>query len=98
MLILENKNEASRTWFEQGFLSCRKAAYAAFAIELKELNLATEQIVQAMRALDGRLMFYSGEDELIEQAFQEAGLVLDFDGVFPEERVMEREGSTNVYI
>lgn len=90
-LTLQNKDEASRTWFNEGYFACRKAAYAAFATALTELPITKEQLIQTMRSVDDRLMFYSGEEELIQEAFDNAGLILDFDGVFANERITEKE-------
>lgn len=86
-----DKTEEKRIWFEQGFSSCRKACYAAFAMALKKHGHSADSIVDILRELDDGVMFYAGEEELIQQAFDETGVLMNFEEVFSEDRIMKKE-------
>lgn len=88
-----NKTEEKRVWFEEGFSACRKACYAAFAMALKKTGTDTDQLVDILRSLDESVMFYAGEEELIQQAFDETGVELNFEEIFPQDRIMKKEAA-----
>lgn len=90
-LTFLDKTEEKRIWFEEGFLACRKACYASFAMALKKHKMSTDETVDILRELDSGIMFYAGEEELIQQAFDETGLILNFDEIFTEDRIMRKE-------
>jgi len=84
-----NKTEEKRVWFEEGFYACRKACYASFAMALKRTGINTDQLVDILRSLDEAVMFYAGEEELIQQAFEETGIELNFEEIFPQDRIVK---------
>ena len=90
-LSLLNKTEESRVWHEQGFMNCRRAAYAAFAVAMKGKDISQDDIVEILQNADDLLAFYTGEDELIDQALEKTGIVLDFHEVFSSDRIRKEE-------
>ena len=86
-----NKTEEKRIWFEEGFSACRKACYASFAMAMKKHRIDTDELVDILRELDESVMFYAGEQELIDQAFEETGLLLNFEEIFSQDRIMKKE-------
>lgn len=53
--------------------------------------MSTDETVDILRELDSGIMFYAGEEELIQQAFDETGLILNFDEIFTEDRITKKE-------
>lgn len=92
-ISLLTQTEEKRLWFQQGFSEAVRASYASFASAMHEHGIDQDGIVEIMRTLDEKLMFYTGEDELIEEAFDKAGILLDFDGVFSSEKITAKEPS-----
>lgn len=90
-LSLLNKTEESRVWHEQGFMNCRRAAYAAFAVAMKDKDISQDDIVEILQNVDDLLAFYTGEDELIDKALKETGIILDFHEVFSSDRIRKEE-------
>jgi hypothetical protein len=58
---------------------------------LKRIGMNTDQLVDVLRSLDEAVMFYAGEEELIQQAFEETGVIMDFDEIFSQDRIMKKE-------
>lgn len=89
-LCLLDKSEEHRLWFQEGFNSAVKACYASIAKALHP-GTDTNQLVSILQQVDSELLTYIGNDELIEETFNETGIFLDFSGTFPEDRVTCKE-------
>lgn len=96
------KPDQYRQGFMDGGKEMTKAAYAAFCSSMKREGMATKDILSVLRDMDDVLFMYSGEEDLINAAFTDAGIVVNLDEVFPEDRFTEanpdgdREGESDV--
>ena len=79
--------------YQQGFMdggnAMTKASYAAFCTSMLREGMSTKDILAVLRDMDNILFMYSGEEDLIGAAFTEAGIEVNLDEVFPEDRFME---------
>ena len=74
-------------------MNCRKAAYAAFSVAMKNKDISQDDIVEILQTADDLLSFYTGEDELIDKALEETGIILDFHEVFSSDRIQKERRS-----
>lgn len=81
--------------YQQGFMdggnAMTKAAYAAFCTSMLREGMSTKDILAVLRDMDNILFMYSGEEDLIGAAFTEAGIEVDLNAVFPEDRFTEAQ-------
>ena len=89
--------EQYRLGFSDGALEAIKAWYAAICLASKdsdqEFLLCNENVIEFLRQVDRRIIMCLESDEIIEEAFNETGLLLDFTKTFSDERVQEKEVS-----
>lgn len=93
--------EAGKRGFEQGANASRefilKTAYAAAAMaymdECKERNIPCdrEQVRALLIRMDDCICNALTTEEIIDDAWRQVGLHLEFTGAFPEDRVVENE-------
>lgn len=72
-------------------MNCRRAAYAAFAVAMKDKDISQDDIVEILQNADDLLAFYTGEDELIDRALETTGIILDFKETFSSDRIRKEE-------
>lgn len=90
-LVRMEKPEQYHQGFNDGGRSMTRACYAAFTLALHDHGLPPTDIVDIMRDLDDRLFVYAGDDELQQQAYDHAGIVIDFQEVFSNDRITLKE-------
>lgn len=83
--------EQYRLGFSDGAMEAIKACYAAICVASKEQN--NEDVIEFLRQVDSHIVMCLESDEIIENAFRETGLLLDFTKTFSDERVQEKEVS-----
>ena len=77
--------------FHDGGRSMTKAAYAAFCSAMAEHGFLVEDILSILRSMDDRLLVYAGDDELIQEAFEKTGILVDFEQLFSSDKFSMKE-------
>lgn len=85
------KPEAYQQGYLDGGKAMIKACYASAAEALADLGFHSDMIVQILRGIDERLIFFAGEEEKQRTAWTDAGLEICLDEVFTEDRIDRRE-------
>ena len=88
-IVRMEKPEEYRRGFMDGGNEMVRAAYAAFCASMKNCGMKTSDILAVLRDMDDILYMYSGDEEMIKSAFDNAGIVMDLDEVFPDDRFTE---------
>lgn len=86
-----DKTEEKRIWFQEGYMSCRRASYVSTALLLQEKGFSQDDIVTFLQNLDDALAFYTGEDEQIESGLKKLGIIFDFKEAFSSDRIKKEE-------
>lgn len=85
------KPEAYAQGYHDGGIAMCKACEAAFAFAMAKCNVPTDDILSVLRIAEDRVCFFAGEDELIQEAFEEAGILFVDKEIFPEDKFSLRE-------
>lgn len=85
-IVRMEKPEQYGQGFTDGGTSMCKAAEAAFAIAMHDVGFQTSTILRVLRKAEDKLLFFAGEDDLIQEAFEEIGIAFDPDAIFAEEK------------
>ena len=89
--------EQYRLGFTDGAKEAVKACYAAICLAAHgphhEFMHCNEDIIVFLREVDEHIVMCLESDEVIDKAFNETGLLLDFSKTFSDERIQEQEAS-----
>ena len=78
--------------FKQAVWPIIKTCYAAIGIALKEeFGFGMVRIHRALRAVDDKLIFSLGHQELIEELLEKSGIEINFDEPFDRVRMKEEK-------
>ena len=88
-LVRMEKPEQYQQGFMDGGNEMVRAAYAAFCASMKTCGFSTKDILAVLKDMDDILYMYSGDEEMIKSAFDNAGIIMDLDEVFPDDRFTE---------
>lgn len=91
-IVRLEKPEAYYEGFKDGSASFTEAAYAAFCVAMNELQYTTDDILAVLRRMDDALLLCAGNHEMIQEAFEKTGLLIDFSELFSEDRLQKKEG------
>lgn len=80
--------------YEEGWRAacdfCMRVCYAASTMALHDLEgYSTKRNTRFLRRMDGYVTNALTSDELIEEAFRKAGVIINFKAPFDDERVQE---------
>lgn len=89
-LVRMEKPEQYELGFQDGGKSMTKTCYACFVSALANSGMDTDRIVDIMRDLDDRLFVYAGNEELQQDTYDKAGIMIDFDEVFSNDRIYSK--------
>ena len=86
-LVRMEKPKQYEQGFQDGGTSMTKTCYACFVSALANSGMDANAIVDIMRDLDDRLFVYAGDEELQQDTYDKAGIVINFDEVFSNDRI-----------
>ena len=86
------KPEAYHQGFNDGGKSMTEASYAAFCVSMIDEGFAPADILRVLRRMDDTLLVYAGDSDLIQQAFNKSGILVDFSEVFSQDKFCLKEG------
>lgn len=94
-ITIEDVNRAAQEGYQQGIAlateSTMKSCYAAMCLALHELHgFGTKRCIQMLNAVDEKVVYALTSEELINQAFDELKIEINFKEDMPGERVTEK--------
>lgn len=86
--------EVHRQGYEEGWRDacdfCMRVCYAASTLALHDLEgYGTKRNTRFLRRMDGYITDTLTSEEIIEEAFRKAGVIINFKAPFDDERVQE---------
>lgn len=91
-LVRMEKPDQYRQGYMDGGNEMVRAAYAAFCASMKTCGMTTKDILAVLQEMDSALLLHSGDEEMIKNAFDNSGIVMDLDEILPEDRFTEVSG------
>lgn len=92
-LVRMEKPEQYHQGFMDGGKAMTEAAYAAFCSAMADYGLLAADILPIMRMLDDKLLIFAGDNELINEAFEKTGILVDFSQVFSNDKFTLKQGT-----
>ena len=87
--VTRESDKAFREGFEEGYAAATttilRTVYAAICIALSERGMDTEAVKETLQRVDDRYCTAITHEEMLDEAFEKAGIIIDFND--PIERI-----------
>ena len=90
-LTRAEKPDAYHLGFMDGGNAMVKACYAAFCGAMHKQGYSNDTIFQVIADVDRQVYLCAGNEELIQDIFDQTGLLIDFSEVLPDDRIQKKE-------